>query len=53
MDAFAMGEYGAYVWSSFALTFTVVLIAALQSRHRHHKMLRDVRIRLAAMEKSQ
>lgn len=53
MDAFAMGEYGAYVWSSFALTFTVVLIAALQSRHRHHKMLHDVRIRLVAMEKSQ
>ena len=50
MDALAMGDYGAYVWSSFALTFTVAIIAAVQSRLRHAKMLRDIRTRISAME---
>ena len=52
MDAFAMGDYGAYVWSSFALTIIVVVIAAVQGRIRHWRLVRDIRTHLAAMESS-
>ena len=50
MDFLAMGEYGAYVWSSFALGFTVLLICALQGRRRHRKVLNEIRVRIAASD---
>lgn len=50
MDAFAMGGYGAYVWSSFGLMFIVVIICAIQARARHHRSVRDVTRRIKAME---
>ncbi len=53
MEVLAMGGYGAYVWSSFGLTFAVVIITVVQARARHHGMLRDIKVRIEAMEKQQ
>ena len=50
MDALQMGGYGAYVWSSFGLTFIVVVISAVQSRVRHRRALREITQRIQAME---
>ena len=50
MEAFHMGGYGAYVWSSFGLTLVVVVISAVQSRVRHHRALREITQRIKAME---
>lgn len=49
-DMLAMGNYGAYVWSCFALTFIVLVICTLQGRRRHHMIVNDVKTRLRAME---
>ena len=38
MELLAMGEYGAYVWSSFLLTLVVVVISVVQGRHRHQQI---------------
>lgn len=42
-DFLAMGGYGAYVWSSFAMTFGSMLILAWQSVARKKQILREVR----------
>jgi len=51
MENLAMGGYGAYVWSSFGLAFTVIVICIVSARRRHARMLQEVKIRIAAMEK--
>lgn len=51
MELFAMGEYGAYVWSSFALTLIVLIVCVAQARRRHRKTISDIRLRLRAMER--
>ena len=38
MDMLSMGGYGGYVWTSYALTFAVVLVCFLQSRRRHRRI---------------
>jgi len=50
MEFMAMGGYGVYVWSSFGLMFAVVIITIVQARVRHHAMLREIKIRIEAME---
>jgi len=50
MDIMAMGEYGAYVWSSFTLTLIVLIVCTLQAKHRHEKTVKNLRTRLRAME---
>ena len=50
MEVLAMGGYGAYVWSSVGLTFTVLIVCVAQARIRHHKMLREISVQLRAME---
>ena len=40
MEVFAMGEYGPYVWSCFALTFIVVVLSDWRSRIRHRQVYR-------------
>ena len=50
MDALAMGKYGIYVWSCFALTFIVVAIAEWRSRARHKRVYRDIEVRIKALE---
>ena len=49
-EAFAMGNYGAYVWSSFGLTLIVLVICVVQGRRRHARILHEVRTRIRAME---
>ncbi len=49
-EMLAMGNYGAYVWSSFVLTLIVLVVCFVQSRQRHSKVLKDVKIRIRAME---
>ncbi len=50
MESLAMGDYGAYVWSSFGLTFAVIVICIVQARRRHVAVVDDIRTRMAAME---
>ncbi len=50
MGVLEMGSYGAFVWSSFGLTFLVVIICAFQSRVRHQRTLREIKQTLKAME---
>lgn len=38
MELLAMGEYGAFVWSSYLLTLIVVVISVVQGRHRHQQI---------------
>jgi len=45
-----MGNYGAYVWSSFGLTLIVMVVCVIQGRSRHKSVLNDVRRRILAME---
>jgi len=47
---FAMGDYGAYVWSCYALTFVIVLFSSWRARLRHKRVYRDIEVRLKALE---
>ncbi len=49
-ELLAMGNYGAYVWSSFGLTLIVLAVCVVQGRSRHISVLNDVRRRIRAME---
>lgn len=57
MDVLSMGGYGAYVWTSYALTFAVLILCVAQGRRRHRRVFREIRSRLltgrSAAEKSQ
>ena len=50
MEALAMGNYGAYVWSSFALTLIVMIACVLQARSRQARTYRRIESLLKAME---
>jgi heme exporter protein CcmD len=50
MDALAMGNYGIYVWSCFALTLIVVVFSDWRSRVRHKQVYRDIEVRIKALE---
>ena len=50
MEMLAMGKYGAYVWSSFAITAIVLLVCVLQGRKRHKNVVNELRARIATME---
>ena len=49
-EILAMGEYGAYVWSSFGLTLIVLVVCVVQGRQRHKMVFNDVKARIRAME---
>jgi heme exporter protein CcmD len=49
MDALEMGNYGFYVWSSFALTFLVAVISDWRARARHRQVYRDIEVRIKAL----
>ena len=49
-DVLSMGNYGAYVWTSFGLTAIVVGICAVQAARRHTKTFNDLKTRIRAME---
>ncbi len=50
MEKLAMGNYGAYVWSSFALMVFVIVICVIQARSSHRRIYRDIETRLKAMD---
>ena len=53
MDTLAMGNYGVYVWSCFALTFAVIVLSEWYSRVRHRRVYRDIEVRIKALEERQ
>jgi heme exporter protein CcmD len=53
MEALAMGKYGAYVWTSFALTLIVMVICVWQARSRQARTLKQITARLNAMESAE
>lgn len=52
-EAWTMGGYGLYVWGSFGLTLAVLIICALQGKHRQRKVVSEIRTHLKAMESKQ
>ncbi len=50
MDTLAMGGYGLYVWSCFALSFAVFIFNAWRARVRHRGVYRDIEVRIKAVE---
>jgi heme exporter protein CcmD len=42
-EYFAMGSYGAYVWSCMGLTLIVLIVCAVQSLRRQQCVLNDIR----------
>ena len=53
MEQLAMGSYGAYVWSCFALTAIVVIASEWRSRVKHRQVYRDIEVRIKALEDKQ
>lgn len=49
----SMGGYGAYVWTSFALTAVVVIICEWRARLRHRRVYRDIEVRIKALGDTQ
>lgn len=50
MELLSMGEYGVFVWSSFLLTFLVVVIGTMQGRRRHRHVKETIARRLRIEE---
>ena len=50
MDALAMGDYGAYVWSCYALAAIVVIVSEWRARVRHKRVYKDIEVRIKALE---
>jgi heme exporter protein D len=49
-EVFAMGDYGAYVWTSYGLTLIVLIVCVVQGKQRHKSVLANVRNRIRALE---
>jgi heme exporter protein CcmD len=49
MEIFAMGEYGAYVWSCFMLAAVVLIILDWRARLRQRRVYRDIEVRIKAL----
>lgn len=49
MEVLAMGEYGAYVWSSFILATVVLIILDWRARLRQRRVYRDIEVRIKAL----
>jgi len=50
MEMLAMGKYGAYVWSSFALMVFVMVICVIQARSSQRRIYKLIETRLRAMD---
>ena len=53
MDVFAMGGYGGFVWSCYALTAIVLVVCEWRGRLRHRKVYRDIEVRIKALGDTQ
>jgi heme exporter protein D len=42
-EFFAMGGYAFYVWSSFGISFVLMLFGILRSIHRHKKVKNKIK----------
>lgn len=49
MSGMAMGSYGVYVWSCYALTATVLVICEWRARKRQKIVYRDIEVRVKAL----
>ena len=52
-DFLAMGGYGTYVWSSYAIFLTLLLVDYLAPRLRNRRVIADLRGRLKRQQKRQ
>ena len=50
MEALAMGNYGAYVWTCFGLTFAVMVTCVVQAKKRQARTYKEIAARVKAME---
>ncbi|HNP36508.1 MAG TPA: heme exporter protein CcmD [Woeseiaceae bacterium] len=50
MEKLAMGGYGMYVWSSYALALAVIVVNEWRARRRYRRVYRDVEVRIKALE---
>jgi heme exporter protein CcmD len=53
IEKLAMGGYGPYVWTCFALAAIVVIGAEWAGRVRHKRVYRDIEVRIKALEDRQ
>ena len=53
IDALTMGDYGAYVWTSFALTLIVMVVCVVQAKTRQSRTYKRIATRLKAMESAE
>ena len=52
MDAFAMGGYGAYVWTCYLMTALVLIVCDWRARLRQRRVYRDIEVRIKALGES-
>ena len=52
MDAFAMGGYGAYVWTCYLMTAVVLIVCDWRARLRQRRVYRDIEVRIKALGES-
>ena len=50
VEAVTMGNYGAYVWTCFALALAVLVYSDWSARVRHKRVYRDIEVRIKALE---
>ncbi|MDZ7769299.1 MAG: heme exporter protein CcmD [Woeseiaceae bacterium] len=50
IEKLAMGNYGLYVWSCYALTLIVVVLCSVQASRRHRAVYSDIVRRLQRKE---
>ncbi len=50
IEKLAMGDYGLYVWSCYALTLIVILVCSVQASRRHRAVYSDIVRRLEQKE---
>ncbi|MEX1266681.1 MAG: heme exporter protein CcmD [Woeseia sp.] len=50
IEKLAMGNYGLYVWSCYALTLIVVVLCSVQASRRHRAVYSDIVRRLKLKE---
>jgi heme exporter protein CcmD len=51
-EVLSMGGYGAYVWTCYALTFTVVIVCFVQGRRRQQRIQDEIRATLTVRGES-
>lgn len=52
MEAFAMGGYGAYVWTCYLMTAVVLIVCDWRARLRQRRVYRDIEVRIKALGES-